>query len=233
MDPDHFSGGIRAYYSGVKGLHPQHFLELHFYQKLLPGYLWIFPLPNGRANVGLGMISSHISKRKVNLRQELDRLIAEVPSLRERFASATQEGKTVGWGLPLGSRRRSLSGPHLLLTGDAASLIDPFTGEGVGNAGLSGMVAAQVAQRAITQGDFSAQSLAEHDAIIYQKLWKQLRISRSLQQLSTYPWLFSFVVNRVSSSPTMQEVFSNMFYDLDLRAKMKNPLFYLKLLLGK
>jgi geranylgeranyl reductase family protein len=233
MEPAYFSGGIRAYYRGVTGLHPQNFLELHFYKSLLPGYLWIFPLPGGYANVGLGMLSSHISKRRVNLRQELTRLIREEPALRHRFAGATLEGSVSGWGLPLGSRQRPLSGPHVLLTGDAASLIDPFSGEGVGNAGLSGMAAAQVALQALEKQDYSPQMLAAYDALVYQKIGKQLRLSYSLQQLSTYPWLFSFVVNRVSSSSTLQEVFSNMFYDLDLRAKMKNPLFYLKLLLGK
>jgi len=39
-----------------------------------------------------------------------------------------------GYGLPLGSKKRVLSGDRYMLVGDAASLIDPFTGEGIGNA---------------------------------------------------------------------------------------------------
>ncbi len=37
-------------------MHKDNFIELHFLKSLLPGYLWIFPLPNGEANVGLDML---------------------------------------------------------------------------------------------------------------------------------------------------------------------------------
>jgi len=47
QDDNHYCGGIRAYYNNVSGLHPQNYLELHFMKELLPGYFWIFPLPNG------------------------------------------------------------------------------------------------------------------------------------------------------------------------------------------
>lgn len=233
MDERHYCGGIRAYYQGVQGLHPENYLELHFYKDLLPGYFWIFPLPGGYANVGLGMLTEHISKRKVNLRQELLRLVHEHPRLKDRFASANLEGKISGWGLPLGSRKRPLSAPHLLLTGDAGSLIDPFTGEGIGNAGISGMVAARVAAKAVAAGTYTREVLQEYDHTLYQKLWRELQLSHTLQRLSTQPWLFSLVVNRISASPTLRNVFTNMFYDLELRAQMKNPWFYVKLLAGR
>jgi flavin-dependent dehydrogenase len=52
--------------------------------------------------------------------------------------------------LPLGSKKRVISGNNFLLTGDAASLIDPFTGEGIGNAMYSGMLAAAHIQNCIS-----------------------------------------------------------------------------------
>ena len=52
----HYCFGVRTYFSGVTDLHPEHFIELHFLEELLPGYLWIFPLADGLANVGLGML---------------------------------------------------------------------------------------------------------------------------------------------------------------------------------
>src|SRR5690606_7215288 len=61
--------GIRGYYEGVKGLHPENFIELHFLKETLPGYFWIFPLPNGQANVGLGMRSKAVRQKKINLRE--------------------------------------------------------------------------------------------------------------------------------------------------------------------
>jgi menaquinone-9 beta-reductase len=233
QDDNHFCGGIRAYYSNVAGLHPENYLELHFMKELLPGYFWIFPLPGGGANVGMGMLSADIKRKKVNLRKELLNIIENHPVMKERFANAALEDNIVGWGLPFGSKKRQLSGNHYILTGDAASLIDPFTGEGVGNAVVSGLVASRVAKKAIEADNYDEKFLKEYDHVMYQKLWNELKLSHTMQKLTTYPWLFNFVVNRIHSSRTLQEVFTNMFTDLELRAKMQNPMFYIKLLLNR
>jgi flavin-dependent dehydrogenase len=114
-------------------MHSENYIELHFLKDFLPGYLWIFPLPNGLCNVGAGILSSHASRNHINLRDRLMRAIRNHPDLSSRFTNAEMIGKVEGWGLPLGSKRRRLSGDNFLLTGDAASLIDPFTGEGISN----------------------------------------------------------------------------------------------------
>ncbi len=233
QDDDHYCGGIRAYYNNVGGLHEQNYLELHFMKELLPGYFWIFPLPGGAANVGMGMLSRDIKKKKVNLRKEMLSIFENHPVMKKRFANATLDGNIVGWGLPFGSKKRQLSGNNYILTGDAASLIDPFTGEGVGNAVVSGLVASRMAKKAIEAEDYSKEFLSEYDSIMYQKLWNELKLSHTMQKLTTYPWLFNFVVNRINASKALQDVFTNMFTDLELRAKMENPLFYVKLLFNR
>jgi flavin-dependent dehydrogenase len=233
VDEKHYCAGIRAYYKGVKDLHPQNFIELHFYKELLPGYFWIFPLPNGYANVGMGMLSKKVSEKKINLRKEMLHLIETHPALKDRFKDAVLDGKINGWGLPLGSKKRPLSGEQIILTGDAASLIDPFTGEGIGNAGVSGMVAARIAKSAIENQNFSADFLKQYDQIIYDKLWNELQLSYRIQRLSSIPWLFNFVVNKITNNKQLREIFTNMFIDLDLRAKLKSPMFYFKLLFNR
>src|SRR5262249_55250622 len=122
MEPKHYCGGLRAYYKGVKNFHAQGFIELHFIQELLPGYLWVFPLPNGEANVGVGMLTKAASKKKINLKQTMLKALAENPTLKDRFKDAQLIGDIKGWGLPLGSKKRKISGNNFLLTGDAASL---------------------------------------------------------------------------------------------------------------
>jgi geranylgeranyl reductase family protein len=224
----HYCAGLRVYYKGIKNLHPENFIELHFMKRVLPGYFWIFPMPNGTANVGLGVLSSEVSKRKLKLKDILEDIIANEPAMVERFEGAERIDDIRGWGLPLGSKRRELSGDNFMLTGDAASLIDPFTGEGIGNGMLSGMIAAQTAAK----GDFSAAALAAYDAEVYRHLWGELKLSHKLQQLVHYPWLFNLVVNKARRNKTLQETFMAMFEDLDIRQKLKNPMFYLKLLFG-
>lgn len=161
-EPDHYCAGIRTYYEGVSGFHEKNFIELHFLKDTLPGYLWIFPLPNGGANVGIGMLSSAIARRRTDLKGLLEKSLQQ-PSLRERFSHARRTDPMRGWGLPLGSKKRKLSGDGFLLTGDAGSLIDPFTGEGIGNAMISGRIAAETAVSAIQSDRFDGGFLERYD----------------------------------------------------------------------
>jgi len=55
-------------------------------------------------------------------------------------------------GTGLLSRRRAVAGPRLLVTGDAAGYVEPFTGEGMSWAIAGGEAAAQVAEEAIQHG---------------------------------------------------------------------------------
>lgn len=232
VEHEHYCAGIRAYYKNVSGMDEDNFIELHFLDELLPGYFWIFPLSNGQANVGIGMRSDIVSKRKANLKKILPQILEKYPTLKERFKNAELVDDVKGYGLPLGSKKRNISGDNYLLVGDAASLIDPFTGEGIGNAMLSGMVAAEIAEKAISANDFSKTQLKEYDEIVYRKLWNELSLSKRLQNLSKHGWLFNFVVNKAARNKTVQETISCMFNDLDIRSQLRKPSFYFKLLFG-
>jgi len=89
-----------------------------------------------------------LKKKNINLRAALDDIINS-PQFRDRFANAEQTDPTVGYGLPLGSKERTLSGDNYLLIGDAGHLIDPLTGEGIGNGIYSGYIAAELAQKCL------------------------------------------------------------------------------------
>ncbi|MFM7766514.1 MAG: NAD(P)/FAD-dependent oxidoreductase [Bacteroidota bacterium] len=231
-EADHFSAGIRVYYEGVTDMHPKNYIELHFIKEFLPGYLWIFPLPNGKANIGAGVLSKHASKQKMNLRQMLTDCISTHPAIKDRFKNATPMEKVQGWGLPLGSKKRKLSGDNFILSGDAASLIDPFTGEGISNAMFSGMMAAETAIEALKMNDYSDAFLQSYDSKVYRRLGGELKLSRTMQKLCNYPFLFNLVVNKAERNREFRETISCMFDDLDLRAKLKKPGFYFNLIFG-
>lgn len=232
VEPNHYCGGIRAYYKNVTGMHDRNFIELHFLKDLLPGYFWIFPLADGSANVGAGMLSKSLSEKKINLREAMLKAMAENPTIKDRFRNAELVGKISGWGLPLGSKKRKISGNRFILTGDAASVIDPFTGEGISNAMYCGMTAAATAKEALAANRFDADFLVAYDEKIYNRLWSELKLSHTLQKLCNYPWLFNFVVNKAEKNTTFRETISCMFDDLNLREKLRKPSFYFKLLVN-
>lgn len=230
MDPMHHCAGIRAYYKGVTGLDSDNFIELHFLKDFLPGYFWIFPLPNGYANVGVGMRTDKVSAKKVNLKQEMLRILKDHPDLKDRFEHAELDGPVMGYGLPLGSKKRPISGDGYMLIGDAASLIDPFTGEGIGNAVYSGFFAAQHAAQCLEKEKFGADFMKSYDAAVYGRLWDELSLSFKMQKLVNYPWLFNLVVNKARKNKTLSDTISCMFEDMYLRDRLRNPSFYFKLL---
>lgn len=227
---DHHSGGVRAYYKGVKDLHPQGYIELHFLKDILPGYLWIFPLPDGEANVGLGMLTADISKGKVNLRRFLPELLSNHPVLKERFEGAEQTGEIQGWGLPLGSKVRQLSGHRIMACGDAAALIDPFTGEGIANAMDSGRIAAEIAHKSLNINRFDGEFLSKYDGEVYKRMGTELKLSYRLQKLVRYPFLFNFITRKAAKNKEFRKLLTSMFDNVNLRDEFRKPSFYFKIL---
>lgn len=228
-EPAHNCYGLRAYYKNVSGLDHENFIELHFINDVLPGYFWIFPLPNGYANIGVGMRADKMSEKNIHLKKELEKIV-QMPAFKQRFANAELIGDIKQYALPLGSKKRNISGNNFMLTGDAASLIDPFTGEGIGNAMMSGMYAAQQAHKCMEASNYTAAFIKQYDDAVYKRLWGELLLSYRMQQLVNFPWLFNFVVKKANNNATLRETISCMFEDMDLRAKLKSPSFYFKLL---
>jgi flavin-dependent dehydrogenase len=119
-----------------------------------------------------------------------------------------------------------------MLVGDAAHLVDPFSGEGISNAMISGRWAADQAAKCLRTGDFSARCLKGYDASVYRRLGRELQLSYRMQQLLNFPWLFNAVARKAACNPAFAELLSCMFNDLDVRGQLKKPAFYLKLLLN-
>jgi menaquinone-9 beta-reductase len=232
-DKDHYSAGLRVYCEGVSDFHPENFIELYFFQHILPGYLWIFPLPDNNANVGIGMLSSAVSKKKVNLKAVLHELLSTHPSLAHRFRNARPKETVKGYGLPLGSKKRSLSGERFLLAGDAASLIDPFSGEGIANAIRSGRVAASHIVKCFEQHNFSKSFNAQYDKEIYRRMWKELRLSRTLQKLCKYPWLFNFVVRKAKQNEHVHQRLVDALAHVDKKKPLGGLGFYCRLFFSR
>ncbi len=211
VDPNHHCGAVRAYYKNV-ALADDYMMEFHFLKGYLPGYFWVFPLENGWYNVGFGMLSKDIAKNKINLRQSLLEIIEQEPRFKAAFANATPMGEIQGFGLPLGSKKRPLSGTRFLLCGDAASLIDPATGEGIGNALLSAQIAAGYCRKCIAEHRFDAGFLQAYDQQIYAKLWRELNGKYQIQRLfKDRSWLLDWSIRLAASNPILRKVISKVF----------------------
>jgi geranylgeranyl reductase family protein len=182
LDRNHHVGSVRAYYSNVSNTSDDT-SDVYLNKTIFPSYLWVFPLPGNKTNVGFGMLSSGIAKRKINIKKAFYDFIAQSPELTEKFKNATPIGDLEGFGLPLGSRRVQVSGDRFILTGDAASLIDPISGEGIGNAMLSGKLAAEQVTRSFEKQDFSAECLSRYDKTLFKIIGPEMKLRYRVQQI--------------------------------------------------
>jgi geranylgeranyl reductase family protein len=225
-DPKHWVVALRRYYQNVAGLSDQ--IELHFIDEVIPGYFWIFPLDNGYANVGIGMLHQYIKQKKVDLKQALENAVNS-PYFRERFAQATPLEKPIGWNLPVGSKRRKSYGNGCLLIGDAAGLIDPFTGEGIGNAMYSAKYAIKTVREAKASNDYSAAFLARYEKELWSEIGNELKVSTKLQKLGRIRFLLNFVINKAATNQGVSDIIAGMLANEVPRKRLANPLFYFRL----
>jgi geranylgeranyl reductase family protein len=229
-DENHQCAAIRCYYDNVDGMIDQ--IELHFVEGVLPGYFWIFPLPDKKANVGIGMLVKDMKKKKVNLQKIMFETIEKNPMFRERFKNAKRITDVKSWLLPLGSKRVKLVGNGYVLVGDAASLIDPFTGEGIGNALTSGKHAARAILKAFEKNDFSEATLSEYPAAFWKEVGGELDTNHRMQKLVNYKFLINTMVGKANRSPEIRAAISNALINPDEHKTLVDPMFILKVMLA-
>lgn len=211
VDRKHYSGAVRQYYRNVKGLTGKA-LEVYFLKGYLPGYFWIFPLANNEANVGFGMLSDTIAKNKIDLKKSLHAIIHEIPEVAERFKDAIPLEDVKGFGLPLGSKKYTLSGNRFMVCGDAAGLIDPFTGEGIETAMDSGKMAASFILKNAASKNYASENLREYDQLVYAKLWPVFKDHYLLQRaLGKRIWLINSLI-RIGNIPYVKKNIPKWFY---------------------
>src|SRR5690606_36717996 len=112
--------------------------------------------------------------------------------------------------------------------------INPFSGEGIGNALYSGLGAAEAIEKSLTKTNHSAAFLNEnYDDVLYKRIGSEIKISQTLQKLSRYPWFLNMLVNKAHKSPSLTNVMTGMLKHMDRRAEFRKPSFYVNILLIK
>jgi flavin-dependent dehydrogenase len=117
-------------------------LYVWFEPDLLPGYAWSFPLPGGRVNIGFGVLrrAGHSGKE---MKQLWEGLIERPHIAAALGADVELEGRHTAWPIPAAVDTAVLSHGRVLFVGDAARATDTMTGEGIGQALLTGRLAAE------------------------------------------------------------------------------------------
>lgn len=195
---EHSAFAMRVYYEGLTLSHPDAY-AIFWEQELLPAYGWIFPLPGGRANVGVGMRTDQMRARDEKLPTLLDRF-CEMPRAKKELAGGRRVGRAKGHSLPMGAYVSPIAFSRALLLGDAAGFINPLTGEGIEFALESGEIAAEVVQAACTAGDFSLAALKAYETRARARFQPVFDLNKKMQRFFEAPKLVDRVFKAANRS---------------------------------
>jgi geranylgeranyl reductase family protein len=150
------SYAARAYFEGVRGLGEA--IHIRFDGIPLPGYGWLFPLRDEAANIGAGFYRR--GRHTPPTAREATERFLEHPPIHNLLKGSVQNGPIRGFPIRTDFHRSPIVGPRILLVGEAAGLVNPFTGEGVDYALESAHIASAEITAAFSDGDPAGSALS-------------------------------------------------------------------------
>ncbi len=221
--------GLRLYYTGKTFSNR---VQIFYDRRILPGYVWLFPVAENRANVGIMAPRRNSRKNKVSLRTVFDEILKTNPDVKEALSGAEPDSPVRGALLPLGNAPGKRTGDHLILIGDAAAFINPLTGGGIYFALQSARAAARIGAQALQKGSAARENLNEYER------WYRDALSPGFyyadwfkKKFASQRFVNAFIKNASRFKPAA--TFFMMIYGRPLPKRVFwNPLFWIKILFG-
>lgn len=184
-------------------------LVFSYDKEIVPGYGWIFPLPNGEFNIGCGVLQNQVITQNLNLHSVFDRFVSTFPMAREIMEKATEKTKLVGAPLRCGFVGTSMPwAGRVISIGEAISTTFPFSGEGIGKAMESAEMAADVVNEFLVSGKLDV--LPRYDRLLKDILEPKYEGYRKAERWLSRPWVNDFLAKRAQNSRHIQECLSGL-----------------------
>ncbi|MHB8827423.1 MAG: geranylgeranyl reductase family protein [Acidimicrobiales bacterium] len=202
---------LRGYYSSDR--HDEPWIESHLDIRspegdVVPGYGWIFPLGDGRVNVGVGLLSTGGKWKGVNTTKLQEYFVAQTAEAWG-LSEATRLSEPTGGRLPMGLARGPRVGANTLVIGDAAGTVNPFNGEGIAYGYETGRLAAGVLGEALAHEDPSL--LALYDERLEGAYGEYYKVARAFVRLISEPAILAACVGvGMRIEPLMRELLAVM-----------------------
>jgi len=178
---------LRGYYRSER--HDDPFIESHLDIRdaegnVVPGYGWIFPMGDGRVNVGVGLLSTDQRWKGLNTSHLMDAFVDFVPE-SWGIRPETSLGPPTGGKLPMGLSVGPRAGGNVVITGDAGGAINPFNGEGIAYGYETGRLAAAALGHALSgEGE---RALIDYDRELTAAYGPYYKVARAFVHLISNP----------------------------------------------
>ena len=160
-------------------------LRIDFLKNLGYSYGWLFPLSPTVANVGVGIDSDVYKKKNINLNNELN---AYVKLLQKSIPLQIIPGTRAGYPLPYGTYLPKLVHGNKVLIGDAASMINPLTGEGIYYAMYAGKLLASYLAEGFRSGSPGSTVLQHFERDFKNHFQQHYQLNLKFKKLLTSPF---------------------------------------------
>ena len=209
---------FRQYFSDV-GPQAAAALRVWFEPEILPGYVWSFPLPGGAANVGFGV--SRATHRSGSLARLWNELRSRPHIAAVLGSGATPADRPRAWPIPTRLGDLPLAAERVLFCGDSAGVGDPMTGEGIGQALLSGLLAADALTAAGPHDDAAAREL--YRSGVARHLQRDFHFTRMLGRALRTPAGCNLAVGVSGATPWTRRNFARWLFEDYPRALILTP----------
>jgi geranylgeranyl reductase family protein len=196
---------IRGYYESPR--HDEPWIESHLDIRdktgaVLPGYGWIFPVGDGRINVGVGLLSTSKRWKSVNTSHLMESFAACAPRSWD-IRPETSCGPPTGGKLPMAFSLSPTIGPTHLVIGDAGGAVNPFNGEGICYAYETGRMAAEAIGVALATGD--GRALEAYPQRVREEYELYYKVACAFVKIIGHPALMRALVGTGMRSRTLME----------------------------
>jgi geranylgeranyl reductase family protein len=211
---------LRGYYTSDR--HDEPWIDSHLdirdtTGEVVPGYGWIFPLGDGRVNVGVGLLSTGGAWKGVNTTKLQEYFVAQVAD-EWGLNDDTCQGPPTGGRLPMGLSIGPRVGANTLTIGDATGMVNPFNGEGIAYGYESGRLAAAVLGEALLNND--ASTLRLYDERLEAAYGDYFKVARGFVRMISEPKILQACVGLgLRVAPVMRELLAVMANLMDNNEK--------------
>lgn len=216
--------GFIAHYRGVTGL--DRFGEMHVGHD---AYAGLAPLEDGVTNVAVVASGRNVKARAGSVEAFFSETLQSIPEVAQKLEHAERVGGIRGVG-SMARRARRTSGDGYLLVGDAASFLDPFTGEGIYEALKAAQLAAPIASAALKAGDVSADALDAYRIARRQSFTAKRQVCWIVQGFVNAPPLMNYVTERLSSREDLGLTLAGVLGNFRPATHVLSPVFLARLL---
>jgi geranylgeranyl reductase family protein len=180
-----------------------------------PGYGWIFPAPDATFNIGVCYFyDANALPEEKNIRRLLAKFLETFPAARETMRHCISATELKGAPLRTALCGAALSRPGLLVIGEAAGLTYSLSGEGIGKALESGIVAADIIAESGTHTPSSAEVIASRYAIqLRERFAARYRAYRLAQDWLARPRFANLLAQRARKSAFVRRELSALFQE--------------------